>query len=217
MKTAERFASVWTSGAALLLAGLFAGCATSTKVVQSWTTPDFKAGSVKKMFVVGVSQDQALRRIYEETFAAEIRKRHFEAGPSYARLPDLGNVDKEAVAASLREDGFTHVLVTRVVNIEDKATYHPPSMVVVGGGYGGYPGYYGGWYPYMSMTYGYATSPGYTTVNRLVGLETNVYDLGSGTLIYSCLTESWIGESPSSHIKKVIDTVAWDLRSKGVL
>src|SRR6058998_1679261 len=100
------------------------------------------------------------------------QKDKVEAEPGYKRIPDPDpkKIDKDAVAAGLRKDGFTHVLVTRLVSVEDRETYHPPSTMTVGVGFGGYPGYYGGWYPYMSMSYGYVTSPGYTTVNTVVGL-----------------------------------------------
>jgi hypothetical protein len=206
-----------TAGAAVVLGALLVGCSASTKMVHSWTTPEFQAGSVKKIFVVGVTPDQDIRQLYEDVFAVEINRRHVQAGTSYGILLNIDNVDKEAVAASLRKDGFTHVLVSRVVSIQDQETYHPPSTVAVGVGYAGYPGWYGGWYPYMSTSYGYVTSPGYTTVNRAVSLETNVYDLGSEKMIYSGMSETWTSDSRISDMQKAIRAMAYDLDSKRVL
>ena len=194
-------------------------CASSTKMLQSSTTPDFRQGSVKKVFVVGVARNELLRRIYEDSFVADLKKDKVEAEPGYKRIPDPDpkKIDKDAVAAGLRKDGFTHVLVTRLVSVEDRETYHPPSTMTVGVGFGGYPGYYGGWYPYMSMSYGYVTSPGYTTVNTVVGLETNIYDLETQKLVWTGLTQSWIDTSAEKEIPKVIYAVLWDLRSKKVI
>ena len=213
---AGRPAIAATAFAAIALALLAAACSSSTTMVRSWTPADFHPGSVKKVFVVGVAKERGLRQIYEDAFVAEIRKRGAQAGVSYDLLTDLDKVDKSATAARLLEDGFTHVLITRVVNVQDHETYVPPSTMSVGFGYGGYPGWYGGWYPYMSMSYGYVTSPGYVTTQRVVSLETNVYALLSEAMVYSGMTETWISDTPSGHLQEVIATVSWDLRSKKV-
>src|SRR5262245_13208427 len=156
--------------ARLALLGLalgVAGCASSTKMIRSGTTPDFREGTVKKIFVVGVAQNDMLRRVYEDSFVHELEQSKLQAEVSYKRIPDPEpkNIDKDAIAAGLAKDGFTHVLVTRVVNVEDRESYVPPTTMAVG--FGGYPGYYGGWYPYMSMSYSYVTSPGYVVVDRV--------------------------------------------------
>jgi hypothetical protein len=64
---------------------------------------------------------------------------------------------------------------------------------------------------------GYVTSPGYTTVNTVVGLETNIYDLETQKLVWTGLTQSWIDTSAEKEIPKVIYAVLWDLRSKKVI
>lgn len=217
MKTRNIMVPARIAGALAVLAASFAGCSSNAKMVHSSTTPEFKSGTVKKVFIVGVAEDKGLRRKYEDAFAADLKKRGLEAGPSYDLVPDLSKVDKEAVGASLRKEGYSHVLVTRIVRIEDKETYVPPSTMSVGVGVGGYPGYYGGWYPYTSMSYGYVTSPGYTTIERQIGLETNIYDLGSEKMIYTGMTDVFAGEETGSRVVEFIDTVVWDLRSKGVI
>ena len=194
------------TGAWVALGLLVAACSASTKMVQSWTTPDFQPGTVKKVFVVGIAQDKSLRRLYEDTFVAEVKKRGADAGPAYALLPDLGTVNKEVVGALLLKDGYTHVLVTRVVSVQDQETYYPPTTVSVGVGYGGYPGWYGGWGPYVSMSYGFVTTPGYTTVERVVGLETNVYDLASEKMVYSGMTQTWMSKSPAGRQRPAHDS-----------
>jgi hypothetical protein len=216
MKSRIKTPGVGIAGAAALLVATLAGCASSTTMMHSWTTPDFKPGTVKKVFVLGVARDQGLRRLYEDTFVATLTKRGVGAAAGYTLLPDPSQVDKEKAGAAIRQEGYSHVLVTRVVNVEQRETYVPPSTVSVGVGYGGYPGYYGGWYPYMSTSYGYVTSPGYVTVNKVVSLETNVYDVQSEKLIYSGMTETWVDNSPDQQIGKVVDTLVWDLRAKSV-
>jgi Domain of unknown function (DUF4136) len=208
--------------AALVTIGLalgMLGCASSTKMLSSSTTPDFRPGSVKKVFVVGVAQNNSLRRVFEDSFVNDLKRDKYDGEASYTRIPDPDpkKIDKDAVAAALVKDGFTHVLVTRLVSVEDRETYVPPTTMAVGVGYGGYGGYYGGWYPYMSMSYGYVTSPGYTTVDRVVCLETNIYDLATQKLIWTGQTETWVDKSAEDSVRKVIYAVTWDLRAKKVI
>jgi hypothetical protein len=213
--------TIWLRAAlgGLVLAMGAMACASSTKMLHSSTTPDFRPGTVKKVFVVGVAQYDSLRRLYEDSFVIDLKRDKYEGEASYKRIPDPDpkKIDKDAVAAALVKDGFTHVLVTRVVNVEDRDTYVPPSTMSVGVGYGGYPGYYGGWYPYMSMSYGYVTSPGYVTVDRVVSLETNLYDLGTQKMVWTGMTETWLESTPEKNIPKVIYAVLWDLRAKKVI
>jgi hypothetical protein len=205
-------------GGLVLTVGVL-GCASSTKMLSSSTTPDFRPGTVKKVFVVGVAQNDSLRRLFEETFVNDLKRDKYDGEVSYMRFPDPEpkKIDKDAVSAALVKDGFTHVLVTRLVSVEDRETYVPPTTMAVGVGYGGYGGYYGGWYPYMSMSYGYVTSPGYTTVDRVVCLETNLYDLGTQKLVWTGQTQTWVDKSAEESVRKVIYAVLWDLRAKKVI
>jgi len=192
------------------------GCASSTKMLSSTTTPDFRPKTVKKVFVVGVAQNDGLRRLYEDSFVTSLQRDKYDGDVSYRRIPDPEpkKIDKDALSAALVKDGFTHVLVTRLVSVEDRETYVPPTTMAVGVGYGGYGGYYGGWYPYMSMSYGYVTSPGYTTVDRVVCLETNLYDLATQKLIWTGQTQSWVDTKTEETIRQVIYAVISDLRAK---
>src|SRR5580765_5161660 len=128
----------------LVLALVAPGCASSTKMLSSSTTPDFRPGTVKKVFVVGVAQNDSLRKLFEDTFVNDLKRDKYDGEASYTRIPDPDpkKIDKDAVAAALIKDGFTHVLVTRLVSVEDRETYVPPSTMAVGVGYGGYGGYY---------------------------------------------------------------------------
>jgi hypothetical protein len=194
-------------------------CASTTTMLSSSTTPDFRPGTVKKVFVVGVAQNDSLRRLYEDSFVTSLQRDKYVGEVSYRRIPDPEpkKIDKDAVAADLVRDGFTHVLVTRLVSVEDRETYVAPSTMAVGVGYGGYGGYYGGWYPYMSMSYGYVTTPGYTTIDRVVCLETNLYDLATQKLVWTGQTQHWVDQSAEENVRKVIYAVISDLRAKKVI
>src|SRR5258706_7023704 len=117
------------------------GCASSTKMLYSSTTPDFRPGSVKKVFIVGVAQNEALRRMYEDSFVTDLKRDKYDGEASYTRIPDPDpkKVDKDAVASALVKDGLNHVLVTRLVSVEDRETYVPPTPMARGAGNAGRP------------------------------------------------------------------------------
>lgn len=52
----------------------------------------------------------------------------------------------------------------------------------------------------MSTSYAYVASPGYTTVNRALSLETNVYDVRSEKMTYSGMSQTWTSDSRSAPI-----------------
>jgi hypothetical protein len=199
--------------AAMLLA---ASCA-STKIVHSWTLPNFDKTAVKKVLVFGISPNPSIRRTYEDTFSVELEKLGYQAVSGYLWAPDAANLDRDAILAKIRSEHVTHVLVTRLVNSKDVETYHPPSTMGVG--YAG-PGYYGSWGSYYSVGYTTAMSPGYTTVNTVVTLETNFYDASKekDALVWSGQSDTWTDQSQSgSKIDSVISALVYEMREKKVL
>lgn len=191
---------------------LAAACAPSTKILKSWVDPSLPPGTLKKVLVLGVARNSTLRRSYEDAFVAALKDRGVEGVPSYEWAPDVSTIDRDAIAARVREEGVTQVLVTRVVNRQKVETYQPPTVSTVGvSPYG--PGWYGGWYPYYSVGFSYVSSPGYVTVHDVVSLETNLYDSASEKLIWSGLSETWVETTPDRNIQPVIGTLIYRMRA----
>ena len=194
---------------------LAAACATRTEILKSWVDPALPTGPVKKVLVLGVARDSRLRRIYEESFVTVLNGRKVEAIPCYQWAPDTAQLDRDAIASRAKEEGVSHVLVTRVVNRKRVETYQPPMVTTVGvAPYG--PGWYGGWYPYYSVGFSYVSSPGYITVNDVVSLETNLYATASEKLIWSGLSETWVETTPEQSIQPLVDTLVYRMRADHV-
>jgi hypothetical protein len=201
--------------ALVLLAAAAGACSSDMKMVRSWVDPDMPKGSVKKIFVLGVTDQGTLRKWFEDTCVSTLKDLKYEAVPGYTLVSDLSNVDKDQVKAQLQQQGFTHVLVTRVVHREDVEQYHPPTYMTVG--YGGYPGYYGGWYPYMSMGYSTVASPGYVTTQTVLSVESNLYELNTEKMVFTGLTQAYSSEDPQSTVNQYLHSLFYEMRGKGVL
>jgi hypothetical protein len=193
-----------------------AACAARTTVTQTWTSPQYHKSAMKKVLVLGIAKDGTIRRSYEDGFVEKLKSYGYEAIPAYEWVGDATKIDRDEIAAKIKENGVTHVLVTRMVGKKDVQTYVPPTTVGVGYG----PGWYGGWYSYYSVGYSYVTQPGYITQDTVVTLETNLYDASKGekdALMWSGTSDTWIGDSPAGSVKSVISAVAYKMRVQNIL
>lgn len=205
---------VWIALVSLAAAG---GCAPTTRMLTSWSAPDFRQGSVEKVLVLAVARDVSIRRSYEDTFVRTLEKHGYAAVPSYLWIPEMPKeLDKALIAQKVKENGVTHVLATRLVDQKTVRTYTPPSYATVGvAPY--YPGWYGSYYSYWSVGYSTVMTPGSVTEEQVVSLETNLYDASEEKLIWTGITETWISSTPSQNVDAVIDKVVYELRAKGIL
>lgn len=202
----------------LLVSALAAASCSSTSIVHSWAAPGVTKTSVKKVLVFGISPNPALRRTYEDTFAARLEKLGYQTVSGYLWAPDATNIDKDAIVAKIRAQNVTHVLVTRIVRAKDVETYHPPATVGVSYGYG--PSYYGSWSSYYGVGYAAMVEPGYTTVDTVVTLETNFYDASKDkdALVWSGESATWTDQAQTGNkIDSVVSALVYEMRAKGVI
>ena len=199
--------------AALALLSL-TSCAATSQLTTSWADTAAAGHTFKKVVVVVASPNSAVRRMYEDTFAAELRARGVEAIPSYTVVGE-GQLNKDEASAKLKEIGADGVIVTRLVDKQTVENYYPPTYST----YAAPSAYYGGWYGYYSMGYSYMTSPGYVEENKVYRLETNLYDINGDKLIWSGLTETTLisGDAPDSEIAPMIATLSYDMEKHKVL
>ena len=73
--------------AILLLAALLAGA--STKLVMSWKNPNYAGKHFKKILVVGMSQNLAIRANFEDDLAAKLAKPGIDARGDPGREPGV--------------------------------------------------------------------------------------------------------------------------------
>ena len=93
------------------------------------------------------------RRSFEDGFAAALGEHGIDAVPSYRILPNPERLSKDSIQQAIRGRGIQGVLVTRLVQVDEREKYVPPTTYVQ-------PGYYGrGLYGYYGRGYESSTSP----------------------------------------------------------
>jgi hypothetical protein len=150
---------------------LLTGCS-QTKVTSVWVDQEYEGDGIDDVFVVGVTKDGGLRRIFEDEFVTLFKQRGVKAISSYRLLPDEDLRDEKKLDSKVIESGSDTILMTRILDIRKDTQYIPPDYV-----------YTGGWHGYYNRAY--MVSPGHTVEYETAVLETNLYDLKTDKLIWS--------------------------------
>ncbi len=91
---------------------LFAGCA-STQIVNEWREPDYIPPTFKKVVVLGISKEAALRRSFEDEFVAQLRGNGIQAVPSYQIIPEEGQAPESRFLKAIKQSGADAAIMTR--------------------------------------------------------------------------------------------------------
>jgi len=196
---------------ALFLPALATGCS-STTLKTVWYDQKYDGG-LSKVLVIGVAEEPATRRFFEDDFARQLQARGANAIPSYTILDSPESIlDEDAVKERIRKMGVDTVLITRVLDTKTVEHYYPPEREYR------VPGsYHRGWHSYYADGYERVTRPGYTVKQQVFTLETNVYETQKEELIYSAITDTVIESSSDDALRSFIGVIVQDLATKGLV
>jgi hypothetical protein len=165
-------------------------------MTSTWTDPAAKGAALSRVAVVALTKDPGLRRMAEDTTAANLTGA--QAVPSYQVLGDTDLKDREAVKAKLKAAGMNAVLMMRMTGVTEQVT-------AVGGPYGTFDGYY----DYAAAG---VYDPGYLQTDTVVHMVSNLYDLDRDKLIWSGVSQTFDPASAQSYMKDVSKAVAKSLQ-----
>ncbi|WP_222846699.1 hypothetical protein [Chitinolyticbacter meiyuanensis] len=157
---------------------LLAGCA-STRVTNHWRDPQFAGPPPQRVLVVGISESESGRRVFEDSFVNTLLAAGTPARASYPQLPQTGAIPKAQLVEAIRASQSQAVLVTRLLKTERQVDVIPGApMPVMGGFYG--------WYGSA-----WATMPPTITQYDVVTLETTLWDVKAEKAIWSGQSEGF--------------------------
>jgi len=196
--------------AALLAAAMLAACGTVTKIPNAWRNPAHEGAPYQKIFVIGVGENDTNRRLFEDKFASALSGKGDIASPSYGALPHSQRLTEAQIRGAIQGGSYDGVVVTRLLGVEEKTEYVPPRTYTVPGHYYGYYGYYG-------SSWDVVHEPGYYQTHTILRLETNLYDVGTGDLVWSGQSETFNPSSLKDSIDSVTKAVAKRLRKESLI
>ena len=189
---------------ALCLGLVLVSCGGRTRLTETWTDPNFKSGPVSKILVIGVTENERVRRVFEKKFVKALRAAGAEAYSSYAVLHIAGELKKADVLAAVKKVGADAVLITSLVNVDQTEVFYRPPPV--------------GYYDAYGLLYGISSRE-----NAMVGFDVNVvmntslYDARTEKLIWSTLAETRKAKSKKELLEQLISAVVKKLRREKLL
>jgi hypothetical protein len=194
MKNA-RFISAVTIALAATALLIVSACSTA-EVKDTWVAPDLTKISYKNVLVIAATKDGTARRTFEDAVVQAVPNANIHITPSYVFLGDKDVSDTAAVSAALKAAGFDAVVTMRLISDRQELNVNS-----TGGGYGYPMGYrsFGGYYG------GYAMGSTTVTTDRILQIETNIYEFPSEKLVWSGVIES---TSPGNLKQMATDAVA---------
>ncbi len=191
---------------ALVALCLFVGCST-TKIVDSWTAPGLVASDLSFEHVVAIAAlpDELRQRIVEDAIAGSTTRT--KVTPAYTLLSQADRADVKRLRAVLERHGIDGAITLSLVRVEDKTRYVPGMTRTVPGGY---YGYYGG----MGTV---VQEPGHYRTDTHVIVETSLYDLAEGKLLWAVVSSTLNPDSADEVIEGIAKAANEDLRNRGLI
>ena len=191
---------------ALTALTLLVGCA-STHLVDTWSAPDLTPSDLqfKNVVAIALVADGTQQRIIEEALAENATRT--KVTPAYALLTDADRANTDRMRKKLEGYGIDGVIAVRLVSLEDKETYVPGTTTSYGSGYYGYYDRFG------TVIY----EPGYYRTDTYVKVETSLYDVAGGKLLWAGVSETLNPSSVNGLIKDIVEAARKRLREQELL
>lgn len=185
--------------------GLALACAT-TRIVESWTAPELRASDLSFHHVAAIAAmpDETVQRVAEDALAATATDTRVT--PGYRLLSREDRADPERLYAVLQRNGIDGVITVRMIGTEERHTWVPGTVVYPGG-------YYGYWDSVGVGVY----EPGYVLTDRFVKVETTLYDVANGRLLWGAVSETMNPSNVKGLIADIVRAAREDLAKQELL
>ncbi len=199
----------------LLLSLLIAGCAPAhTKFKDTWKRPGF-TGKVQKVYVIGVTHNSTLRKIFEDEFVKQLAKAGVAGIPSYPDLVISGKVDREALRARLKAKGTDAVLVARLAGKTQRSAAFSARQAGYGVGTGPIHIYYEE--DYNTSIEIVAPGPAVEHDYSVVDISANLFETESAQAVWSTLTETTVSyENREQRLREFVEAMAGKMQEQGL-
>lgn len=189
----------------LALVLLITSCS-NTKVISSW-----KQENLGKIYhhpmIIGVSDSQQTRQLYEKHFVEELAKKNITATPSYKLINSKQKINRDTVIEAVQGTDIDAALVTYLVSSETEVEYHESPLNV---GYSDES-------DDMRVSATLVSTRGRATDSEIITLKNDLYDAKSKSLVWSAQTRSVAPESIDDVVIDVTSLLIQELIDDGML
>jgi hypothetical protein len=163
----------------------------STSISASWMTEDHSPHKYKKILVIGMSTNVAARATVEDELVYYMRLKGINAIAASSVLPpdrSIVSEPHEVQKQKLQENGFDAIFSISLREKKESTKYVQGSSAYAPTSF--YGGYYGSFYSYYPHMYGNVYQPGYYVKSEEILLNSNLFDVETGNLLWSAQSDT---------------------------
>lgn len=177
----------------LLLSIVIVSCA-STSVKESWILEGHNK-SYKQPMIIGISDSQQTRRLYENYMVAELNKKNINAIASHTLISSKQKIDRDTVIVTVKGTEIDAVIVSYLVS-DEAVTVHRDSPLNTG---------YSSNVENNKVSDTLISVRGRSSSGEIVVLKNDLYDTQTKSLVWSVQTRSVAPESIDQVITEVTE------------
>jgi hypothetical protein len=200
-----------------ILACLFLSSCANTKFTKQWVNEDFNEEPYDDILVLVVADKMGNRQDAENYIVEKLGETGIDAIPSYDILPKTEEIDREAVGRAIDGLQLDAVIVMYATGVTEEEYYIPSRRFGIYSGYGYGHAHYGSFYDYYPHAYSYVYLPGYDNTHYVVALETSLFDLDSGDMIWSGQSNTFAPDSVDDVIHNITELTIKELQKKKII
>ena len=189
----------------MVLSMIMASCS-NTSVIQDWVQEDFEK-SYQHPMIIGISDSQQTRQIYEKHFVAELAKENITATPSYKLINSKQRMNRDTVLEAVEGTDIDSVIITYLVSSETEVLHHESPLSQ---GYSGDP-------DSTKVSATLISTRGRTSSAEIITLKNDLYDVETRTLRWTAQTRTVAPESIDEVVTDVTSLLVEQLVDDGIL
>ena len=185
--------------------------AASTKFQSTWMSPDAASVDLRGQKVVAlvIRKDDVSRQDAEHTLAKELTARGMQGIAAYTIVPASELRNREAAKARMEKAGIAAVVVMKEIGqatkfTESAATFYSTAT-------------YNTFWGYYDSSWSYMYEPSYLSMDRVITVETLVYDLRRDKLVWAGMSDNTNPKMVMTLIKDLVAETAKEMKKQGLV
>jgi hypothetical protein len=181
----------------------------AAKFTSVWKAPDIStigfAG--KKVAALVITKDDGLRQSAEEALVRQLDEIGVHGEASYRLAPSEVLKDKDKARAWFEKVGVEGVVAMRIVSADKVTTYSPATFTT---------GYYGSLWGYYGYSWGVAWSPGFSSEDTKVVVETLIFSVPKDKLLWAGVSETTNPKNTDVFMKDLVTKAVKEMKKQGL-
>ena len=195
---------------------IFLASCSKTKFTKQWIDEDFNKEPYDDILILAVADKKGNRIDAENFYVEKLSEAGINAIPSYDILPVTKEITKESVGAAIDGLQLDATIVMFATGITTEEYYIPSRRFGVYAGYGYSHAHYGGFHNYYPHAINYVWLPSYDNTHAVITLETSLFDLETGKMVWSGQSNTFAPDSVDDVIKSITELTIKEMKKEKI-